>query len=81
MKSSKIRKGNEMGILLYLDESEVSLIFKSLRKLRSFGTETNLDDLFFRLRLLHGDLDEEDYDDGTANDSNDSDDNNSTERA
>lgn len=70
-----------MSILLYLDESELSLIFKSLRHLKTFETAEGLDDLFFRLRLLHGDLDEEDYDDGTANDSNDSDDNNSTERA
>jgi hypothetical protein len=58
-----------MSILLYLDESELSLIFKSLRYLKSFESSSELDELQLRLRLLHGDLEEEDYD-GSTSDTN-----------
>jgi hypothetical protein len=66
-----------MSILLYLDESELSLIFKSLRYLGTFEKSEKLDNLSMKLRLLHGDLDEEDFDDGSTSDSNDADGGNS----
>jgi hypothetical protein len=59
-----------MSILLYLEESELSLIFKSLRYLGTFDKSEKLDDLSLRLRLLHGDLDEEDFNEESENNSN-----------
>lgn len=60
-----------MCIILYLDESELSLVFKSLRYLGSYEPSSELTDLHLRLRLLHGDLDmdldeDEDEDDSTV---------------
>ena len=69
-----------MSILLYLDESELSLIFKSLRYLSNYETSEELLNLRLKLGLLHGDLDEEDYN-GPAVDSNDADGDSSTEQS
>jgi hypothetical protein len=69
-----------MSILLYLDESELSLIFKSLRYLNNYETSEELLSLRLKLGLLYGDLDEEDSD-GPTDDSNDADDNSSAEQS
>jgi hypothetical protein len=68
-----------MSILLYLDESELSLIFKSLRYLSNYEASEELLSLRLKLGLLHGDLDQEDYDGPTVN-SNDADGDISTEQ-
>jgi hypothetical protein len=46
-----------MSILLYLEEEELSLVFKSLRRLRNYEMAEQVNSLLLRLSLLHGDLD------------------------
>lgn len=48
-----------MSVILYLEEEELSLVFKSIRYLKSFEPSSEIEDLHFRLRLLHGDLDQD----------------------
>jgi hypothetical protein len=68
-----------MSILLYLDESELSLIFKSLRYLSNYEASEELLNLRLKLGLLHGDLDEEDSD-GSTSDSTGTDGSSTTEQ-